>query len=99
MDCLAVGESMSGTGTVLASSNGGATWQSRSPAGLALAGITCATSQDCLVGESAAGSFLVTADGGATWASGSTGSDQLVFGFACPTSSICLGVTENGAIS
>jgi len=96
--CLAVGESLSGAGTVLASSDGGATWQSRASVGPALAGITCPTSKDCLVAESAPGSFLATADGGATWAGGSTGSDQLVSGFACPTVNTCLGVTENGAI-
>jgi photosystem II stability/assembly factor-like uncharacterized protein len=96
-DCLAVG-SQEGAGAILASTNGGATWQKRASAIQALASITCATSNDCLAGESAAASFLVTDDGGATWTSRSTGSDQLVFGFACPTSSSCLAVTENGAI-
>jgi photosystem II stability/assembly factor-like uncharacterized protein len=96
-DCLAVG-SQGGAGTILASSDGGTTWQSRSAAIQALASITCPTSNDCLAGGSAAGSFLVSADGGTTWSSRSTGSDQLVFGFACPTSSTCLAVTENGAI-
>ena len=96
-DCLAVG-SQGGAGTILASSDGGATWQNRTSSIQALAGITCPTRNDCLAGESAAASFLVTANGGATWASRSTGSDQLVFGFACPTSGTCLAVTENGAI-
>jgi len=95
--CLAVG-SQEGEGTILASTNGGATWHNRASAIQALASITCPTSNDCLAGESAVASFLVTADGGATWTSRSTGSDQLVFGFACPTSSSCLAVTENGAI-
>ena len=96
-DCLAVG-SQEGAGTILASSDGGVTWQNRASGIQALASITCPTSNDCLASASAAGGFLVTADGGATWTGRSTGSDQLAFGFACPTSSSCLAVTENGAI-
>lgn len=61
--CIAVGS----IGTILASSDGGASWQSQiSGTASDLSGVSCASSSMCVaVGK--ASTILVTTNGGATW--------------------------------
>ena len=94
-------------GTILASTDGGATWRSRSSAtGNPLRDVACPTSRVCIavggfhnLGTGDTGStILVSADGGATWRSRSSGSSNALFGITCPTRRACLAVGDSGTI-
>ena len=91
--CLAVG----GSGTILASGDGGHTWQTRKPVTSApLVGIACPTSATCFAvgnasgGAGAPSTVLATSDSGRTWHKVSTITGFILQGIACPTSSVCL---------
>ena len=85
--CVVVGSG----GTILTTSDGGATWRSR-PSGTNnnLWAVTCLTSRACLaVGT---GTILASADGGATWTSRPEGPGNNLLGVTCRTVRACLAV-------
>lgn len=103
-NCLAVGETINSTPTVVSTSNGGASWQTRSPSlTLPYADLTdasCATAASCTVvgfgWPSTAGTnqqpvVASTADGGSSWQQGTLPTTSLFpTAVACPSTSTCI---------
>ena len=78
-------------GTILASTDGGATWESRASGTTDnLWGVACPTTKDCLVGSMHG--VLVSTDGGTTWPGGTAGLDAMLSGVSCPSASTCVAV-------
>ena len=92
--CLAVGSD----GAVLASTDGGTNWASRtSGTSVDLNAVTCTASTACMaVGE--AGTVATSADGGSTWRSQGSGTSQDLNGVSCPGRGLCLATGTGGTI-
>jgi photosystem II stability/assembly factor-like uncharacterized protein len=103
------GSSTTPPGTVLYSTDDGATWTTAAvPPGLGpLSSVSCADSEDCVAsyfGDDGSASEIVTStDGGQSWAEASASGlpDALVTGLSCPTASECwaAGITRASGAS
>lgn len=88
-NCYALGTLGPG-GTILATTNGGATWLVQPHPDGSLQTIACPTPTSCLaVGN--VGLIEATTDG-ATWNAQNSGTNADLFGVACPTATICYAV-------
>jgi photosystem II stability/assembly factor-like uncharacterized protein len=96
--CLVVvGE---GGSAVQATSDGGATWQSRltaAPGDDTLQGINCPSGQACLVVGSH-GTLLASVDGGTTWQPVGSGTRAYLSAVTCAPSGACVAVGASGTI-
>jgi len=92
--CFAVGD----YGTILATANGGVSWNSQSSGtSNQLYGISCPSISTCYaVGYY--GTILATTNGGATWNSQSSGTSTELRGISCPGVSTCFAVGDYGTI-
>jgi len=97
-ECVAVGGSSSGAGTVLVTTTSGATWVPATvPTGVGtLVGVSCPTTSDCVAVGTATdqdGAILTSTDGGTSWTSQTvpSGEDGLE-GVSCATVSNCVAV-------
>jgi photosystem II stability/assembly factor-like uncharacterized protein len=85
------------SGTIFATSDGGATWSPQSSGGASLlSAVSCPTTSSCWA-VSYYG-IIATTDGGATWTSQNYGILNLLYDISCPTASRCWAVGSGGAI-
>lgn len=102
--CVAVGttSSISGTGYIATSTDGGTTWTSEiAPSGVgSFSGVSCASTSDCVavgttVFDAGVGVVATTTDGGTTWTSQTvpSGVSQLN-DVSCPSTSTCVAVGD-----
>ncbi len=97
--CFAVGTSAEGTGGLLATSDGGKTWEAQTlPAGIgSLTGVSCASTSDCwavgLAPSTASPVAVGTTDGGRIWTAATVPAGvSALLGVDCPTTSDCWAV-------
>jgi photosystem II stability/assembly factor-like uncharacterized protein len=91
--CLAAGYSrLDGTGVVLSTTNGGASWQRHTTGtNTQLWGADCVTASHCFVTGNS-GTILVTTNGGSTWTAQTSGTTEPLYSVSCPTASHCFAI-------
>lgn len=103
-ECVAVGRN----GTLLVSSDDGATWTRRvNPAveafsaGQDIYSVSCAAPALCVVVGASGdeGSVAVSADGGSTWRQPTSSFDSVLRGVSCLSTKYCMAVGENGRVN